>query len=91
MANDHAPPLRSEPIVNKDGTPTFRHADFLEKLGETSDVVSVSLESSINKNANIFSVLFSLQEKIGSGDFLTSDETGFTVDSTNLSVDMDEA
>ena len=44
VANDHAPPLRSEPIVNKNGIPTFRHADFLEKLGETSDDSSNSNE-----------------------------------------------
>jgi len=32
-----------------------------------------------------------LNERIGSGDALTSDETGFSVDSTELSVDMTEA
>ncbi len=32
-----------------------------------------------------------IRAQIGSGDFLTSDETGFTVDSTTLSVDMTES
>jgi hypothetical protein len=32
-----------------------------------------------------------IQAQVGSGNPLTSDETGFTVDSTRLSVDMDEA
>ena len=35
--------------------------------------------------------LYALNDRIGSGDPLTSDETGFTVDSTALTVDMDEA
>jgi len=32
-----------------------------------------------------------INARLGSGDPLTSDETGFTVDSSNLSVDMIEA
>ena len=32
-----------------------------------------------------------LIDRLGSGDALTSDETGFTVDSTKLTVDMTEA
>ncbi|GAF88633.1 unnamed protein product, partial [marine sediment metagenome] len=35
--------------------------------------------------------LQTLQLQVGSGDFLTSDETGFTVDTDKLTVDMDEA
>ena len=35
--------------------------------------------------------LLALQEQVGSGDFLTSDDTGFTVDSIKLNVDMTEA
>lgn len=35
--------------------------------------------------------LNALNDRIGSGDPLTSDETGFTVDSTALTVDMTEA
>lgn len=38
-----------------------------------------------------FSLLVKLQKQVGSGNFLTSDETGFTVDSTKLTVDMTEA
>lgn len=90
MAEDHVPPTRSENIINDNGTPTIKFAEFLEKVGETSDS-SDSFISSSSKNVNIFSVLFSLQDRIGSGDALTSDETGFTVDSINLTVDMDEA
>jgi hypothetical protein len=37
------------------------------------------------------SILYDLRAQLGSGNPLTSDETGFTVDSTNLSVDQDEA
>jgi hypothetical protein len=43
--------------------------------------------------ADTYSTAFinKLQAQVGSGNFLTSDETGFTVDSDRLSVDMDEA
>jgi len=36
-------------------------------------------------------LVFDLSRRIGSGNALTSDETGFTVDLDLLSVDMDEA
>ena len=50
-------------------------------------VITIQNERPTSLNAQ----LFELEDRIGSGDFLTSDETGFTVDSTALSVDMTEA
>jgi len=40
---------------------------------------------------NLLPQIEAINEQIGSGDFLTSDETGFSVDMTTLSVDMTEA
>ena len=42
-------------------------------------------------NASIDAAVFNLKNRLGSGEPLTSDETGFTVDSDRLSVDMTEA
>ena len=44
-----------------------------------------------NSGPSLSSRLITLEQRIGSGDALTSDETGFTVDSTIFSVDMDES
>ena len=40
---------------------------------------------------NLLPQITAINEQIGSGDFLTSDETGFSVDMTTLSVDMTES
>ena len=44
-----------------------------------------------NSGPSLSSRLITLEQRIGSGDALTSDETGFTVDLTIFSVDQDEA
>ena len=81
-------PRRDEQIT-VDGIPTTRHSLFLESLSnQTNDTSDLVL--SMNDNTAL-SLLFSLESRIGSGDFLTSDETGFTVDSTKLTVDQTEA
>ena len=82
------PPRRDE-FLTKDGVPTQRFAEYLELIAKqtndnTGGIVTVS------DNANLTQI-FALENRIGSGDFLTSDETGFTVDTIKLSVDMDEA
>jgi hypothetical protein len=60
----------------------------LELTADTGDVVE-----SENTGSDILALAFitKLQRQVGSGNFLTSDETGFTVDTTMLSVDMTEA
>jgi len=57
------------------------------RTGGGDDVVNESNQFVTKSQAQINAI----RNQIGSGDFLTSDETGFTVDSTNLSVDMTEA
>ena len=62
-----------------------------------SDVFTVSIVGDTNTsiidsgNGNILAQLNEINNRLGSGDPLTSDETGFTVDSTKLTVDMTEA
>jgi hypothetical protein len=79
-------PRRDEPIVDASGKITQRFAQFLEGINRLVTDDSTAVPDEINN-----SVSFTLQTQIGSGDPLTSDETGFTVDSTALSVDMTES
>lgn len=82
------PPRRNE-FLTRDGLPTTRFAEYLEQLASrtnenTSNAITSPIETAL-------ALLFALEDRLGSGDFLTSDETGFTVDSDRLTVDMDEA
>ena len=65
--------------------------DIIEKLrlrtGGGSDSVETGNQFVTTNQAG----LNAISQRLGSGDALTSDETGFTVDSINLSVDMTEA
>ena len=79
-------PLRRDQAITKDGFITRRFAEYLESLNQG---VGTSTEGSTIEVNN--SNLFELQASMGSGDPLTSDETGFTVDSTALTVDMTES
>lgn len=54
--------------------------------GGTDEVLAANQFVTTNQAA-----LNAINDRLGSGDALTSDETGFTVDSTTLSVDMTEA
>ena len=86
---DLIPPRRDE-FVTKDGVPTQRFMEYLEQL--TSDTNTTTTATSINADGSAARAqLLALQLQVGSGDFLTSDETGFTVDTDKLTVDMDEA
>tara|TARA_R110000851_G_scaffold323744_1_gene490651 strand:- start:143 stop:409 length:267 start_codon:yes stop_codon:yes gene_type:complete len=83
------PPRRSE-FLTKSGVPTQRFAEYLEALTTktNSNVIYIS-DNSDGSAAR--AQLLALQEQVGSGDFLTSDDTGFTVDSIKLNVDITEA
>jgi len=70
----------------------FQNRDFIQfqlwqKQGGGSDLI----EDANQRVPTIHAEVTALQLQIGSGDALTSDETGFTVDSTTLTVDMIEA
>ena len=92
-------PKRGDPLieVRKDAlgkekliaTDPFQR--YLEDLNQVAEVVDTTPEVNESKGANTFARLITLEQRIGSGNPLTSDETGFTVDSTTLSVDMTEA
>ena len=70
----------------------FHNRDFIQfqlwqKQGGGTDLIAEAGE----RVPTSFAQTAALQLQIGSGDALTSDETGFTVDSNKLTVDMIEA
>ena len=72
------------PVVNY--LNRFLHDIFI-RTGGSEDLI----ETVQAFNRNSLAGFTEISDKIGSGNFLTSDETGFTVDSDRLTVDMDEA
>lgn len=89
MVERVTPPLRSESPFDEFGQFTIRYHEYFE---QTAKSVNSSAEASAQtSNKSALSRIFALENRLGSGDALTSDETGFTVDSDRLSVDMDEA
>jgi len=72
--------------------------DFIEEnitnitiINNDITVINEELDRLNTYNPVVQAQFNDLLNRIGSGDALTSDETGFTVDSTTLSVDMTEA
>lgn len=85
---DLIPPRRDEPLTI-DGISTQRFAEYLEGVARQSNVTTTVIGAAAMSSA--LNLLFALEARLGSGDALTSDETGFTVDLDTLTVDMDEA
>jgi len=85
---DIIPPRRDEQLTTG-GIPTLRTSEFFEELTNNSNVTLTTVSSTTQTAA--LALIFALENRIGSGDALTSDETGFTVDSTKLTVDQTEA
>lgn len=62
-----------------------------QDLTEVADAGAEVVASEVGADPRTTALLSTLQAQLGSGNALTSDETGFTVDSDRLSADMDEA
>lgn len=81
----------------KEAHPSWSDAsveDYLatkQDLTETADTGEDIAASEAGADPRTSALLSTLQAQLGSGNPLTSDETGFTVDSDRLSCDMDEA
>lgn len=94
------PPPQSrlpDKILNDDELRSFFVAlqDDMYRLwlrsGGGTDAISEIISITNSSGGNLRAQLNEIQNRLGSGDALTSDETGFTVDSTQLTVDMAEA
>ncbi len=85
---DLIPPRRGE-FLTKEGVPTTRFAEYLERLTSQANTSAAVAEAAVPSTARV--QVAALENRLGSGDALTSDETGFTADLTTLTVDMTEA
>ena len=73
--------------------PTWSDIAIEDYMARLRDMVRVAektttIESDARSSTN--ALLFKLQQRIGSGDTLTVDDTGFTADNTHLTVDRTE-
>ena len=95
MAKVNPPPFLKTPkefLKNKETRSYFQAAEFMwfqlwKRSGGGTDAILASNQFVTTNQAE----LNSINQRLGSGNALTSDETGFTVDSTALTVDMTEA
>lgn len=95
MANVNPPPhikLPKKLAADKELEPYFRNRDFIQfqlwqRTGGGNDAVAEASQF----NPSVQAQLADLQQRVGSGDPLTWDETGFSWDSTKLSFDQTEA
>ena len=67
------------------------YLNILENLITLSSGIDESEAAGTAPQSQSVAILYDLRAQLGSGNPLTSDETGFTVDSTKLSVDQTEA
>lgn len=86
---DIIPPQRGE-LLTPGGAGTNRFHRWMEEMASQTNDNTVVAESGTVFNSAL-SRINALENRIGSGDALTWDETGFTWDSDRLSFDMDEA
>ena len=94
-------PKHGEPIANVsqsplpggglEAVPTRQFQEFIDDIGDVFDAEEAGTEEQPRPDSLVLAQLSELRAQVGSGNQLTSDETGFTVDSDRLSVDMDEA
>jgi len=89
MTDPIIPPKRGEDLT-PGGRGTIRLHEYFEKISAATNSNTVVAESGSTFNSAL-SRINNLENRLGSGDALTWDETGFTWDSDKLSFDMDEA
>lgn len=85
---DLIPPRRNE-FLTKDGLPTTRFAEYLESLAGRTNENTANTPTTLIETA--LALIFALENRLGSGDFLTWDEEGFSWDNDDFTFDMDEA
>lgn len=88
MAKKPIAPRRGQ-AFSKSGIPSLRMHEWMENITQESNETSSAVDATTVQI--LAASIFELQARLGSGDFLTSDTTSFTVDSTVLFADMTEA
>lgn len=95
MATVNPPPILRKPREFQSNKDVRFYLDSLERiifqlwtrLGGGTDLIAEVDQDALNTLAG----LNALQQQVGSGDFLTVDTTGFTVDTTMIFADQVEA
>jgi len=86
---DRLIPPRRDQVITADGAMTQRFAEYLEGVaGITNDNTD---EIASSTAVELLTLVADINNRLGSGDALTSDSDSFTVDSTELFVDQTEA
>lgn len=67
------------------------YLSFKRDLVLVANTADDATDSNTGTDPLALALINNIRRQIGSGNLLTSDETGFTVDTDKLSVDMDEA
>jgi len=80
---------RGEPIFDGRGFGTRRFNEYIELL--TSQTNQNSSQISAAVSIEMFALIADINNRLGSGQALTSDSDSFTVDSVELFVDLTEA
>ena len=88
MVDKLIPPRRDQ-VITSQGDMTQRFAEYLEGLGNTTNDNTDEIASSTS--VELLTLIADINNRLGSGDALTSDSDSFTVDSTELFVDQTEA
>ena len=84
------PLQRGLPLVDENLMPTRRTSEYLEGLSKTTNTTTTVInQTTLDYAAR--SLIFDIQQQLGSGDGLTWDETGFSWDSTDFTFDQTEA
>ena len=89
MAKKIVPLRETEPIFDSRGMGTRRFNRRIREVAETSNENTSAISAAVS--IDIFSLVADIQNRLGSGDALTSDSDSFTVDSTILFVEQTEA
>lgn len=86
-------PRRREDFFDSAGNPTIRFIRWIELVSGQTNSSTLSIENNTDTLAsdnNLNAQVLRLQAQIGSGQPLTIDTTGFTVDTTKQTTDRTE-
>ena len=83
-------PLReTEPIFDQKGIGTRRFNEFIREVTAVTNENAAEISAAVS--IEIFALVADINNRLGSGDALTSDSDSFTVDSDELFTDLTEA
>ncbi len=92
MARVNPPPQKVPESLAKSAPELFAYLNDVQFQQYQMWQLSISTTTVLEAKGGSTNALFAkLQQQVGSGQFLTCDDTGFSCDSTEFTCDMDEA